>query len=894
MATTSWSNQLTRLFNAPLDRESVFDTMDALLAFLQSDEIAYEGQIVAVVNATFIGATQTKDPILNVYVLEKDQTGTNPDAVVGANGNRWLAKLLASADATINNAGTADKLTTARNIKLKDAEGFIDGDVGVDFDGSADIEIPVKLVDQPLLKDIGDASVNPPAPDTFTKVQVNKKGIVVKGYETIDQADIVFDKDNKFADLGIIDGMDSLDDVSIGVKQQMVPDPEHPGQEKPDLDPDGHPKVTGTALTDKDVLQYNDATKKWENKTLADAGISDSKHTHALNDLSDVNTTGVGDSDNDAKFPLKKTIVLYSIADKQWHASTLRDAGIFDKSEYVTQSPGAYVPGEDSSVNTSPSYYSGKPIVLNSFGKIDTSLLPPMALTKVYQCATPADMLAFHKTHNVEIGAGTTMVVEDTSDPTVLTPQPDGTSIHVKVPKTYMYAGADVNGSTTADTVISDWIELSETGTVVSVNGKQGTVMLDALDVNGVPLLNGNRDGATTPDQYARVKVNKFGLVESGDTKLEQKYMVFNTDNKLKDLGIVDILDAIDDVTIGKKPVMVDDGTNTGNLVQKVDGEGNPVFVGKDVADKDVLSYDANTEQWMNKSLSELDAKAVLEREITVQLGVNGAVGGVKTGDVLAQGMTLQKVLEKILIKPIAYVYTKPSLNLNINKGEVEVGTNITDLVITDKLNDRGADGTPDAGPVTSHVITVNGTNVLNTTTMNKNVDVRTNATIASVNAGNNPIVSKVTYSDGAPKNNNLGDPTPITANALGATLTQQRNIVGYRYIFWYQATGKGTAPATSNDVRTNATGKQFEKTLTFNINVVAGQQTFWVACPSNRTLKSVIAVNQSNAEIMGNFVHTTASVEGANGFAAANYNIYTYIPNAAFGNADILKITLK
>lgn len=863
MATTSWSNQLTRLFNAPLDRESVFETMDALLAFLKKDEIAYEGQIVAVINATFIGATQTKDEVLNVYVLEKDRTGLNAEAVVGDNGNRWLAKLLASADATISNAATADKLTTARNLKLKDAEGFIDGDVGVNFDGSTDVEIPVKLVDQPLLKDIGNPTVTPPAPDTFTKVQVNKKGIVVKGYETIDQADVVFDSNNKFADLGIVDGIDSLDDVSIAT------------------------------LADKNVLQYNDTTKKWENKTLTDAGISDSSHTHELNDLSDVDTTGVGTSDNDPKFPLNKTIVLYSLADNKWHASTLREAGIFDKSEYVTQSPGAYTPGEDSSLTTSPSYYSGKPIVLNSFGKIDTSLLPPMALTKVYQCATIDDMLEFHKVHNVEIGAGTTMVVEDTSDPSVMTPQPDGSSIHVKVPKTFMYAGLDVNGSTPTDTVIGDWIELSETGTVVSVNGKQGTVMLDALDVNGVPLLDGNRDGATTPDNYARVKVNKFGLVESGDTKLEQQYMIFNTNNKFKDLGIVDILDAIDDVMIGKKPVMIDDGTNTGHLVQKVE-DGNPVFVGKDVADKDVLSYDATNQQWMNKSLSDLDAKAVLEKEITVQLGVDGAVGGVSTGDVLPQGMTLQKVLEKILIKPIAYVYTKPSLTLNINKNDVEVGTNITDLVITDKLTDMGADGTPDAGPVTSHIIKVNNVDVLNTSTMTKNVNVTTNATIASVNAGNNPVMSQVIYSDGAPKNNNLGDPTPITANALGATLTQTKNVVGRRYIFWYQATGVGSAPTISNDVRSGATGKQFETNLTFNINVAPGQQTFWIACPSNRTLKSVIAVNQSNAEIMGNFVHTTLNVEGANGFAATAYNIYTYTPNAAFGNADILKVTLQ
>ena len=137
-------------------------------------------------------------------------------------------------------------------------------------------------------------------------------------------------------------------------------------------------------------------------------------------------------------------------------------------------------------------------------------------------------------------------------------------------------------------------------------------------------------------------------------------------------------------------------------------------------------------------------------------------------------------------------------------------------------------------------------------------------------------------------------DVAKITFESDEETLTQTKNVVGRRYIFWYQATGVGSAPTTSNDVRDGATGKQFETNPSFNINVTPGQQTFWIACPSGKTLKSVIAVNQSNAEIKDNFIKTTLNVEGANGFAATAYNIYTYTPNAAFGNADILKVTLQ
>ncbi len=267
-----------------------------------------------------------------------------------------------------------------------------------------------------------------------------------------------------------------------------------------------------------------------------------------------------------------------------------------------------------------------------------------------------------------QFGKGSVMIVADTVDSTIMNGKdPSGNPIHVAVPKTFMYSGEVKLGTMTDNSLLSDWIELSEAGSVVSVNGKQGTVYLTALDVYAPPLINNNKSGAVTPGEYARVKVNKYGLTESGEEKLKQKYIVFDSDNTLSDLGIVDVLDSLDDVQVGKKPVMVDDGTSTGSLVQATGPDGQPLFVGNEVADKDVLAYDKTQEKWVNKTLSQLDAKAVLEADITVQQGVNGTVGGVKTGDLLPKGMTLQKVLEKILIKQIAYTYTKPTLTFTIS-----------------------------------------------------------------------------------------------------------------------------------------------------------------------------------------------------------------------------------
>ena len=80
--------------------------------------------------------------------------------------------------------------------------------------------------------------------------------------------------------------------------------------------------------------------------------------------------------------------------ENKWKPATLREADIYSKTEHIETSPGMYEIGEDSTDPTKPSYYTGLPIKLNQYGKIDPSLLPPMSLTSVYQCDTMAQMLS--------------------------------------------------------------------------------------------------------------------------------------------------------------------------------------------------------------------------------------------------------------------------------------------------------------------------------------------------------------------------------------------------------------------------------------------------------------------------------------------------------------------
>jgi hypothetical protein len=67
---------------------------------------------------------------------------------------------------------------------------------------------------------------------------------------------------------------------------------------------------------------------------------------------------------------------------------------------------------------------------------------------------------------------------------------------------------------------------------------------------------------------------------------------------------------------------------------------------------------------------------------VSVELGVDGTLGGYKTGDTIAAGTPIETVIKKLLAKQIPPTYTAPTVTLTNNggtaAGNYEIGTTIS------------------------------------------------------------------------------------------------------------------------------------------------------------------------------------------------------------------------
>ena len=80
----------------------------------------------------------------------------------------------------------------------------------------------------------------------------------------------------------------------------------------------------------------------------------------------------------------------------------------------------------------------------------------------------------------------------------------------------------------------------------------------------------------------------------------------------------------------------------------------------------------------------------------------------------------------------------------------------------------------------------------------------------------------------------------------------------------------------------------------TITINVKAGDVRVAVACINGKTgVTKVINESAMNADVTDTFVKSTVSVEGADGYAAKEYNVWVYEPAKPYENAAVLKVTL-
>lgn len=164
--------------------------------------------------------------------------------------------------------------------------------------------------------------------------------------------------------------------------------------------------------------------------------------------------------------------------------------------------------------------------------------------------------------------------------------------------------------------------------------------------------------------------------------------------------------------------------------------------------------------------------------------------------------------------------------------------------------------------------------------------------------AGDNAVSSlkyrvTATHGAGVTAKDNLGaDSSPVVAIAAGSKTKDTAAYTPFRNVFYGTSADKPALDSAA--IRAlGKTGKAYAAG-TLTINVPVGAQRVAIACIATaKGVTKVINETAMNADVTSTFTKSTVSVEGANGYAAKDYNVWVFEPAVAYGNAAVLKVTL-
>lgn len=266
------------------------------------------------------------------------------------------------------------------------------------------------------------------------------------------------------------------------------------------------------------------------------------------------------------------------------------------------------------------------------------------------------------------------------------------------------------------------------------------------------------------------------------------------------------------------------------------------------------------------------------KQEWEVKLGSGGTVGGLKTGDTVPQGTSMDDLIKLLTQKSVPATYTQPGVTCRVSAGTAagsyEVGTEINTTI-------QGTFTQNDAGALTSIEIKKGASSVLSSPTS----PVTTDAQVFTLGEETVTFTAVATYAEGAIKNDNLGQPSPEGHIQAGSKTSSGVSFTGKRNLFY--GTGVGAAPSMTSEAVRGLTNKQLGPAngTSFNINVATGQQYVVIAYPATlRKITKCFYVEQ-NTDLAENFTEQTISVQGANGAAGADYRVLVYemaVPAAA------------
>lgn len=270
----------------------------------------------------------------------------------------------------------------------------------------------------------------------------------------------------------------------------------------------------------------------------------------------------------------------------------------------------------------------------------------------------------------------------------------------------------------------------------------------------------------------------------------------------------------------------------------------------------------------------------------TVQFGTLAQPSG--SGTFSAAGKNVEQVLSSLMAKEANPSKSNPAVSFSVEEGfgTFEIGTK-KNLTYTAALSAGSYTYGPATG-ITAQTWEVNCTGVTGTKST-------ANGTFENVvaEATAKKITAMATYNEGAIPVTNLGNPYPDGKIAAGSASKNSGELKGVRYMFWGPMTDADAALNSANIRALAHKDAAGAKTLgTFGAG--AGAKKVVVAVPAGRKITKVLMPSALNADVTALFVKqgSQSSVEGAEGYTAASYDVYVYQP-ASIDAGETYSVTI-
>lgn len=273
---------------------------------------------------------------------------------------------------------------------------------------------------------------------------------------------------------------------------------------------------------------------------------------------------------------------------------------------------------------------------------------------------------------------------------------------------------------------------------------------------------------------------------------------------------------------------------------------------------------------------------------ITANIGVQ-TVGSSGSKTLATTGKNVKEVFDMIMAAEQNPKITQPSVSVTCAQmGNYEVGTKVTPQWSV-ALNPGNYSYGPATGvTATSYTVSDSDDNTAETSSGS--------FPELTVEDGENYTISAtVAHSEGAVPKTNLGNDYATGKIAAGSKSGSKGTITGHRKTFYGTTTDK--ASATTSAIIRGLGGKSnaaLGNGSTFKVSIPVGALRVLIAYPA--TLRDVTSIKDDNAmsaEIKTGFTQSILAVEGANGYTATNYKVYTMDFANANDTANTYTVTI-